>query len=117
MAAAIEWLEKAIAQLMEQVPPTLYGNCYVISRERDRGVVWQPKSKQTAAIELSHHSKVDTKLFQKVKTPRGAWCDVRPDIQCLFNRNHVYILNQCFFKAFHGSLHSIDTSKSPRETS
>jgi GTP-binding protein EngB required for normal cell division len=66
MEAAVEWLGKAIASFQDQNSLTLYGNCYVMSREKNKGIVWQHHSKQLAAMELGQRPTLEAnQLFQK----------------------------------------------------
>ena len=65
--AAVEWLEKAIIQLREPTSPTLYGNCYVMAKEKEKGIFWHSLTKEIAASILSQHPVMSAKqLFQKV---------------------------------------------------
>lgn len=69
---AVEGLNRdllCIAAYREQIEGIFYGNCYVISTDKEEGVTWQPQQKHLAAIELGHHTKVlrvDDSLFEQV---------------------------------------------------
>ena len=62
---AVKWLDKAMLQLKEPTSPTLYGNCYVMSREKKKGIVWHSQTKELAAIALREHL-LTKQLFEKV---------------------------------------------------
>ena len=69
---AVEGLNKSlrhIATHCEQIEGIVYGNNYVISTDKETGVLWQPQPKHLAAIELGQHTKlvrVDENLFEQV---------------------------------------------------
>ena len=49
----------------------IYGNCYVMSKDKEKGIIWQKQPKKMASIELSHHTKLvanklDKTLFNQV---------------------------------------------------
>lgn len=68
VVTAVEWLDKAILQLREPTSSGLYGNCYVMAREKKKGILWQSLTKELAAAALSQHSAMGVKqLFQKVR--------------------------------------------------
>jgi GTP-binding protein EngB required for normal cell division len=70
---AINWLKSALqslAVLQEQNTCILYGHCYVMSTDKEKGITWQLQAKQLAAIELSQRTKLvadrlDERLFEK----------------------------------------------------
>ena len=74
MSAAINWLKSALQSLavfQEQNNCILYGHCYVMSTDKEKGITWQPQAKQLAGIELSQRTKLvadqlDERLFEKV---------------------------------------------------
>ena len=68
VVTAIKMIQKAFTQLGGINPLTLYGSCYVMSKDEKMGVVWQqPQTKQLAALELGQHLKMLTSdLFAKV---------------------------------------------------
>ena len=61
VVTAIKMIQKAFTQLGEVNPLTLYGSCYIMSKDKKMGVVWQqPQTKHLAALELGQHSKMLT---------------------------------------------------------
>ena len=74
VSATIDWLSNALRSLaifQEQNNCVLYGNCYVMSTDKEKGITWQLQTGQLAAIELSQRTKLvadrlDKELFEKV---------------------------------------------------
>ena len=69
---AVERLTKAlqsVAVYQEHIPSVLYGNCYVMSKDKVEGTIWKQQPKHFATIELGQRTKLvvlDDRLFQLV---------------------------------------------------
>lgn len=69
-SAAIDGLRSALQRLEDHNTSIFYGNCYVMSKDKE-GIKWQHQVRRLAEIELSQHAKLvanqlDEELFEEV---------------------------------------------------
>lgn len=61
---------KEIAVYQDDIKTILYGNqCYLMSKDKEKGIIWQEQPKHLAAIELNQRTKLvvlDKDLFKLV---------------------------------------------------